>query len=71
MKRSGYTTVDGEQPHAHSYTFDEYGNGQTLEVLGEGPPHTHMIRNKKLSPSGFDNHTHKAMAGKFSSDQEA
>jgi len=71
MKREGYTTVDGEQPHAHSFQIDEYGNGRTLTLLGEGPPHTHSITNKKMTPSGFDNHVHKLMAGKFGSDQEA
>lgn len=68
--RTGYTSVDGDQPHAHSYAIDEYGNGQTDKLLGEGPPHTHMITNMKVSPSGFDSHVHKLMAGQFGSKQE-
>ena len=70
MNRNGYTSVDGESPHTHSYQIDEFGNGKTLETLSKtSPPHTHLISNKKMSKGGADNHSHKLMAGKFGSSE--
>ncbi len=58
-KISGVTSIDGDNPHGHQYEMDEWGNGQTVGMVGSNAvPHTHTIRNKKLNPSGFDNHTH-------------
>lgn len=65
MKTTGFTTVNGDSPHAHAYEVDEYGNGKTIGMIGGGSaPHTHTIMDKKLSPSGFDNHTHRLAEGR-------
>lgn len=66
---TGLTSMDGApQVHGHSYEIDEYGNGQTGETVGNGPPHTHMIVGKKLRPSGFDNHVHRLVSGRPGTD---
>ena len=64
MKVTGVTSIDGDELHGHSYELDEYGNGVTKGLIGSGVPHTHTIVAKKMSPSSFDNHTHRLMAGK-------
>lgn len=64
MKRSGFTDTAGQEPHSHSYTIDEYGNGNTRDTIGQGVPHSHRIVRKQVQPSGADNHTHKLGKGK-------
>jgi hypothetical protein len=64
MQKTGYTNVAGKEPHAHAWQVDEYGNGETHGTIGQGPPHTHRITNKKVDPAGFDNHTHTLGQGK-------
>lgn len=61
---AGVTSIDGRDQHGHGYKIDEFGNGQTVDLIGSGVPHTHSIVNREVRPSGADNHVHKLMHGK-------